>query len=103
MLRKHLHLRVSPIRRAASVWSLLLLFCCWLSPARAAESESMAERSLKRIAERQRELFADAKKQGEKLDEEAFRAQVQVLVHDYELLLRNNPKFAVGYAAYGYL
>jgi tetratricopeptide (TPR) repeat protein len=69
----------------------------------AAESESMAERSLRRIADRQRELFAEAAKQGDKLGEEAFRAQVQSLTHDYELLLRNNPKFALGYAAYGYL
>lgn len=63
----------------------------------------MAERTLKRIAEKQRELFADAVKQGDKVDEGAFRTQVQTLVHEYELLLRNNPKFAPGYAAYGYL
>ena len=74
-----------------------------LVPAFAAESESMAERSLRRIADRQKELFAEAAKQGDKLDEEAFRSQVQSLTHDYELLLRNNPKFALGYAAYGYL
>jgi tetratricopeptide (TPR) repeat protein len=28
---------------------------------------------------------------------------VQSITHDYELLLRNNPQFAAGYAAYGYL
>ena len=85
------------------VLSVLLTCCGGLAPARAAESETMAERSLKRIAERQRDLFADATKQGDKLDDEAFRAQVQSLAHDYELLLRNNQKFAAGYAAYGYL
>jgi tetratricopeptide (TPR) repeat protein len=65
--------------------------------------ETMAERSLKRIVERQKELFADAAKQGDNLDEAAFRTQLQSLTHDYELLLRENPKFAAGYAAYGYL
>ena len=73
------------------------------SPLRAAESETMAERGLKRIVERQRELFAEAAKQGDKLDQEGFRTQVQSVVHDYEMLLNENPKFAAGYAAYGYL
>ena len=63
----------------------------------------MADRTLRRIVERQQELFAEAAKQGEKLDESNFRLQVQSITHDYELLLRNNPRFAAGYAAYGYL
>ncbi len=62
----------------------------------------MAVRSIKRIAERQREIFATAEKQGDKLDESTFRTQLQSVMHDYELLLRNNPNFAAGYAAYGY-
>lgn len=73
------------------------------SPLRAAEPETMAERNLKRIVERQRELFAEATKQGDKLDQEGFRTQVQSVVHDYEMLLNENPKFAAGFAAYGYL
>ncbi len=70
---------------------------------RSAESENMAERTLKSIVERQRALFADAAKQGEKLGEAAFRQQVQSITHEYELLLRNNQQFAAGFAAYGYL
>jgi tetratricopeptide (TPR) repeat protein len=69
----------------------------------AVESENMAERNLRRIVERQKALFADAAKQGEKLDESNFKQQLQEVTHDYELLLRNNPSFAAGYAAYGYL
>jgi tetratricopeptide (TPR) repeat protein len=72
-------------------------------PKSAAEPQSMAEHSLKKIVERQRELFTDAAKQGDKLDEPTFKQQVQSLTHEYELLLRNNPQFAAGYAAYGYL
>ncbi|MCX6952292.1 MAG: hypothetical protein NTV51_09025 [Verrucomicrobia bacterium] len=74
-----------------------------VNPSRAAEpaGESMAERGLKKIAERQREIFAAAEKQGDKLDQEAFRTQVQSLTHDYERFLNENPKFALGPAAYG--
>jgi len=63
----------------------------------------MAERSLKKIVERQKEVLAVAVSQGDKLDEGSFKQQIQSISHDYELLLRNNPSFAAGYAAYGYL
>lgn len=82
---------------------LLPLLVALASPLAAAESETMAERHLRRIAERQRTLFAEAAKQGDKLDTASFQQQVQEITHDYELLLRNNPQFAAGYAAYGYL
>jgi tetratricopeptide (TPR) repeat protein len=90
------------------LWSLVFGLCSLVfvraAPAApAAEAENMAERSLKKIVERQRELFAEAAKQGDKLDESDFRQQLQQVTHDYELLLRNNPNFAAGYAAYGYL
>lgn len=70
---------------------------------RAAEEVSLAEQTFKRIAEKQRELFADAAKQGDKLDEAGFKSQVQTLIHDYEVFLRGNPKHATAHAAYGYL
>ena len=72
-------------------------------PSRAVESETLAERTLRQIVELQRTLLADASKQGDKLDEESLRAQLQSVAHDYERLLQDNPKFAAGYAAYGYL
>lgn len=62
----------------------------------------MADRSLRKIVDRQKEVFATAVKEGEKLDESTLRQQMQSLMHDYELLLRNNPGYAPGYAAYGY-
>jgi tetratricopeptide (TPR) repeat protein len=82
---------------------LLLTGVALASALVAAESENMAERNLRRIVEKQKTLFDEAKKQGEKLDESSFKQQVQELTHDYELLLRENPSFAAGYAAYGYL
>ncbi len=81
----------------------LLLVLALTAAVPAAESENLAERTLRRIVEQQQALFADAVKQGDQLDESNFRLQVQRLTHDYELLLRNNPSFAAGYAAYGYL
>ena len=83
-------------------WSLVLgLWSLVFPAAHAAESESMAERSLKKIVERQKEIFAMAKKQGEKVDDSVHQ-QLQSVMHDYERLLRGNPNFAAGYAAYGY-
>jgi len=87
---------------AALVWAVALLFA-GPSGLQAAVSETMAERNLKRIAERQRDLFAEAAKQGDALEPEAFRQQAQSIAHEYELLLRNSPDFAAAYAAYGYL
>jgi tetratricopeptide (TPR) repeat protein len=90
-------------RLSVLIAAALVFFAGFSVPMPAAESESMADRSLRQIVERQKALFADAAKQGDKLDQEAFHSQVQTLAHDYELLLQNNPKFAAGYASYGYL
>ncbi len=97
-------------RRAGLSQSVLavVLFCLGLvghgaEPPKAPDSQNMAERTLKKIVERQRDIFAEAAKQGEKFDESNFRQQIQSITHEYELLLRNNPQFAAAYAAYGYL
>ncbi len=98
-----LQLRARPFSRLESVLSVVVLLIGLLAPLRAAEGDSMAERSLKRIAEKQLELLAEAAKAGDKLDDATFQTQVQSVAHEYELLLRNNPSFAAGYAAYGFL
>jgi tetratricopeptide (TPR) repeat protein len=95
-----------PWRLGASVQSVLFvvfLACSLVATLPAAETVNMAERSLKKIVERQKEVMAVAMSQGDKLDEGSFKQQIQSICHDYELLLRNNPSFAAGYAAYGYL
>ncbi len=78
---------------------LLLLACHGLT---AAESETMPERSLRQIVERQKQVLAEAEKQGESLDEEALRTQAQSIAHDYDRLLAQSPNFAAAYASYGY-
>jgi tetratricopeptide (TPR) repeat protein len=68
----------------------------------AAESESMPQRTLRQIVERQKAVLAEAEKQGTNLDEDALQTQAQSIVHDYDRLLAGSPNFAAGYAAYGY-
>ena len=69
----------------------------------AGTSESLADRTLKDIAERQKSLLADAARMGDRMDQEAFRSQVESLCHEYEAFLRSNPDSSAGYAAYGFL
>jgi tetratricopeptide (TPR) repeat protein len=82
---------------------VLVFAALGLSRAFAAESESMAERTLKQLVERQQALFAEAAKNKPDFDAETFRAQLQELTHGYERLVNDNPKFAPAFAAYGYL
>jgi tetratricopeptide (TPR) repeat protein len=72
-------------------------------PLGAAESETLAKRTLRQIEERQRTLLEDAAKQGDKLEAESFRVQLQDLCHSYDRFLADNPNHAEAYAAYGYL
>lgn len=66
-------------------------------------SETMAEHRLKDIAEHQRVLFADGAAQGKNMDDAGLKTGVEQMIHEYESLLRDNPEFAAGYAAYGYM
>jgi tetratricopeptide (TPR) repeat protein len=83
----------------------LICICMICAPLAVAEpaGETMADRTLRLLLERQRALFVEAGKQGDKLDGDSFQAQVQALAHNYEMFLRNNPASAEGHAAYGYL
>jgi len=73
--------------------------------ARDAREESLSERGLRKLVERQRALFeaAAASEEAGRFDEADFTTQMQQLCHAYEALLNDNPKFAAAYAAYGYL
>ncbi len=88
---------------------LLLVGIAFLTPLRAADepaadtSESMADRTLRQLVERQKELLADAAKENPNFDEGNFQSQMERLCLGYEAFLRENPKSAKGYAAYGYL
>jgi len=83
---------------------LLLILALGAAPSlRATESESMTDRTLRQLVERQKDLLADAAKKNPQFDEDNFRLQMEQVCQGYELLLRDNPKYAPGFAAYGYL
>jgi len=70
-------------------------------PAAGEHSETLAEQTLRSIAERQRDLFAKAEKEGDQLDEALFQGEAQSIASSYDVLLEKNPKFATAFAAYG--
>jgi len=67
------------------------------------KSETLAERGLRQLVERQRALFERMERNRGHLDEASARAQVEQITSGYEALLRDNPEFAAGYAAYGFM
>jgi tetratricopeptide (TPR) repeat protein len=84
---------------------LLPLICviAFTCPLRMRADDAAAEAKLKVLVARQKELFAQAEKAGENLDEENLRAQLQQTCNEYDTLLRNNPKFVPAYVAYALL
>jgi tetratricopeptide (TPR) repeat protein len=74
-----------------------------VAPAHAQGSETMAERSLKQLVERQQELLAEAAKDNPNFDQNNFQMQIEQVCRGYEEILRANPKMAKAYTAYGYL
>lgn len=82
---------------------LALLLSALVAPLRAEEEETFAERTLKMLVERQKELLAEAAKGKEAADQENLRQQFERICQGYEVLLRDNPNLAAGFASYGYL
>jgi tetratricopeptide (TPR) repeat protein len=95
----------STLGRATCVWAWLWVLCSVfvVSSLQAQESESMADRAFKQLVERQKELLEEAAKENPNFDEANFQLQIEQVCRSYEEFLRANPKFAAGYAAYGYL
>ena len=61
------------------------------------------EAVLKDILNRQRALFDEAEKGDPNFDQENFRSQLQQLINEYDLLLKDHPNIAAAYAGYGML
>lgn len=58
---------------------------------------------LKELVDRQNTAFAEAEKAGDKADQDNLRSQLQQICNEYDVLLRDHPKFAMAYVAYGML
>jgi tetratricopeptide (TPR) repeat protein len=68
-----------------------------------APAETLAEKNLVEIAERQRDIFARAEKEGEHLDEAWLRGELQSVIKSYDVLIQKNPDYALAYGGYGML
>ncbi|MBI3885212.1 MAG: hypothetical protein HY302_05725 [Opitutae bacterium] len=66
-------------------------------------AETLAEKTLKDVVQRQRDIFAKAEAEGDDLDEARLKGEVQSLVSSYDVLIQKNPEFAPAYVAYGLL
>ena len=67
------------------------------------KAETLAEKSLVDIVERQREILARAEKEGDHLDQAALRGELEGVIKSYDVLIQKNPDYALGYGAYGML
>lgn len=66
-------------------------------------AESMAEKTLKEIVSRQRDIFSRADKEGDALDVAWFRGEIQSVIKSYDVLIQKSPDFAPAYVTYGML
>ena len=66
-------------------------------------AETLAEKSLKEIVARQRDIFSRAEKESDQLDEAWLRGELQSVINSYDILIQKNPDFAPAYVAYGML
>lgn len=78
----------------------LLVALTLFGAAFARADDSATEAKLKEIVARQKEVFADAEKAGENVDQDNLRLQCQQISNDYDLLLRRNPSYAPAHVAF---
>ena len=71
--------------------------------AASAPAETMAEKSLKDIVARQRDIFSRVEKEGDQLDQAWLRGELQKIINSYDILIQKNPDFAAAYVPYGML
>jgi tetratricopeptide (TPR) repeat protein len=88
-------------RRVAPFRFFLLLALLPVLALTSRGAETLAERSLKEIVERQKQLFAWAEKEGDDLDEARFTQEAKNLAASYDVLIQKNPDFTAAYVAYG--
>ena len=66
-------------------------------------AETLAEKTLKDIVARQRDIFARADKEGDNLDMARLRGELQSVIHSYDVFIQKSPDFAPAYVTYGLL
>jgi tetratricopeptide (TPR) repeat protein len=69
----------------------------------AAHGETLAEKTLRDIVTRQKDIFAKVEADKDHFDEAWLRGELQSVINSYDVLIQKSPEFAAGYAAYGLL
>ena len=87
------------MRLALRMLSLLLA----LTVVCPAGAETLAEKNLREIVTRQKQIMARADADQEHLDEAWLRGELQSVISSYDILIQKSPDFAAGFAAYGLL
>lgn len=64
-------------------------------------SDTLAERTLREVVQRDHALFAKAEKAGEQFDEGVFHGEAQSIASSYDVLVQKNPEFVPALVAYG--
>lgn len=90
---------MSYCRVSHRIFALCALLAVCVVPSFAAET--LAEKSLKEIVERQKQLFERAEKEGDQLDEARFAGEAKGIASSYDVFIQKNPDFTPGYVAYG--
>jgi len=67
------------------------------------QAETLAEKTLRDIVARQKNILARAEADKEHLDEAWLRGELQNVISSYDVLIQKSPDFAAGYVAYGLL
>jgi tetratricopeptide (TPR) repeat protein len=68
-----------------------------------AAADTMAERSLKEIVARQKDILGKAEKEGDQVDMAWLRGELQTVINSYDVMIQKNPDFAAAYVSYGLL
>ena len=66
-------------------------------------AETLAEKNLKDIVVRQKNILARAEAEKDHLDEAWLRGELQGILNSYDVLIQKSPDFAAAYVAYGQL
>jgi tetratricopeptide (TPR) repeat protein len=85
-----------PLRLITATLALLLA-------AGPAPGETLAEKNLKDLAARQRNILARAEAEKDHPDEAWLRGELQSVINGYDVIIQKNPDFAAAYVAYGLL
>ena len=85
-----------PLRILAATLGLLLA-------AGPVAAETLAEKNLKEIVSRQKNIFARAEAEKDHLDQAWLRGEIQNVINSYDVLIQKSPDFAAAHVAYGLL